>query len=86
MGNYEKLSTFSKAVKHPVPDIVSTRQGTQKYGFGLNFEQQLAAAIGIFGRLDSDGATNPSTTRKSTARSSLGLFRRAIAGNGGMTA
>ena len=41
------------------PDITATRRnGTLKYGFGVNFEQELSEAIGIFGRLGwNDGKT-----------------------------
>ncbi len=39
------------------PDVIATRrQGRHKYGFGLNFEQEIQPNIGLFGRLGwSDG-------------------------------
>jgi high affinity Mn2+ porin len=42
-----------------VPDLTSTRRnGTLKYGFGLNVEQEISKYIGIFGRLGwNDGKT-----------------------------
>ncbi len=41
------------------PDITATRKnGTLKYGFGLNIEQELTKEIGVFGRLGwNDGKT-----------------------------
>jgi len=41
------------------PDVTSTRRnGTLKYGFGVNAEQELTKNIGVFGRLGwNDGAT-----------------------------
>ena len=41
------------------PDVISTRQnGTLKYGFGLNLEQELAKDLGVFARLGwNDGKT-----------------------------
>ena len=57
MGNYEQAIRDFQNGETPVPDIVSTRrEGRHRYGFGLNFEQEIAPQIGIFGRLGwSDG-------------------------------
>ena len=57
MGNYEQAIRDFQSGETPVPDIVSTRrEGRHRYGFGLNFEQEIAPQIGIFGRLGwSDG-------------------------------
>ncbi len=46
MGNYkEAINAFMR------PNIIATRQyGRDKYGFGLNFDQQLSDVLGIFGR------------------------------------
>jgi len=62
--NHAKAGTYAGSVQiadanRSVPDITSTRQnGTLKYGFGLNMEQQLAKEIGLFGRLGwNDGKT-----------------------------
>src|SRR5271155_3568587 len=57
MGNYEEaIRNFENNPSTP-PDIISTRrQGRHKYGFGLNFEQELTPLVGLFGRLGwSDG-------------------------------
>jgi high affinity Mn2+ porin len=57
MGNYEQAIRDFQSGETPTPDIISTRrQGRHRYGFGLNFEQEIAPEIGIFGRLGwSDG-------------------------------
>ena len=56
MGNYEEANRNAEN-NHTSPDITATRQqGRHKYGFGLNFELELPAKIGVFGRLGwSDG-------------------------------
>jgi hypothetical protein len=57
MGNYEKAIRDFKDGETPLPNIIFTRrQGRHKYGFGLNFEQELTSQLGIFGRIGwSDG-------------------------------
>ncbi|MGH9737518.1 MAG: carbohydrate porin [Candidatus Acidiferrales bacterium] len=57
MGNYEEAIAEYRESIMPVPDITATRrQGRHKYGFGLNFEQQITPIFGLFGRLSwSDG-------------------------------
>ncbi|HYL47451.1 MAG TPA: carbohydrate porin [Candidatus Limnocylindrales bacterium] len=57
MGNYEEAIRDFEANPVAPPDITATRrQGRHKYGFGLNFEQELTSKIGAFGRLGwSDG-------------------------------
>jgi hypothetical protein len=57
MGNYEQAIRDFQNGEMSVPDIVATRRkGRHRYGFGLNFEQEIASQIGIFGRLGwSDG-------------------------------
>jgi hypothetical protein len=57
MGGYRAAIDSFLAGKTPVPDIISTRrQGRHKYGFGLNFEQEITSQVGVFGRLGwSDG-------------------------------
>jgi high affinity Mn2+ porin len=57
MGNYrEAIEAFLNG-STPQPDIVATRvQGRVKFGFGLNFEQELTSQLGVFGRYGwSDG-------------------------------
>lgn len=52
MGSYRESIDNFLAGHGSAPDIISTRrQGRTKYGFGLNFEQDLAEQFGIFGRL-----------------------------------
>ncbi len=57
MGNYEQAIAEFLAHKTATPDIIATRhQGRHKYGFGLNFEQEITPQVGVFGRLGwSDG-------------------------------
>jgi high affinity Mn2+ porin len=58
MGNYrEAIDDYLADPTISPPDIISTRlQGRHKYGFGLNFEQEITPEVGIFGRLGwSDG-------------------------------
>ena len=58
MGNYrEAISEYLAGDNTSPPDVISTRrQGRHKYGFGLNFEQEITSQVGIFGRLGwSDG-------------------------------
>jgi high affinity Mn2+ porin len=57
-GNY---AAAIRLVQHngAVPDVTATRRnGTLKYGFGVNLEQEIAKDIGVFGRLGwNDGKT-----------------------------
>jgi high affinity Mn2+ porin len=58
MGNYrEAINEYLAGDKSSPPDIVATRrQGRHKYGFELNFEQEIMPDVGVFGRLGwSDG-------------------------------
>jgi high affinity Mn2+ porin len=57
MGNYEQSIHDFLDHETPTPDITFTRrQGRHKYGFGLNFEQEITPQVGVFGRLSwSDG-------------------------------
>jgi len=57
MGNYEEAIADFLNHQTPTPDIIATRrQGRHKYGFGLNFEQDVTAQVGVFGRFGwSDG-------------------------------
>ncbi len=58
MGNYrEAIDEYLAGPRTSPPNIVSTReQGRHKYGFGLNFEQEITPVVGVFGRLGwSDG-------------------------------
>ncbi|HXQ27606.1 MAG TPA: carbohydrate porin [Candidatus Acidoferrales bacterium] len=58
MGNYrEAIDDYLAGPKTAPPDITLTRrQGRHKYGFGLNFEQEITPQVSAFGRLGwSDG-------------------------------
>jgi len=51
MGNYEDAVKLYLAGVTPTPDVTATRlQGTVKYGFGANFEQELWKDSYAFGR------------------------------------
>ncbi|MGA8145664.1 MAG: carbohydrate porin [Candidatus Acidiferrales bacterium] len=57
MGNYEQAIRAFQNGDAATPNIIATRrEGRHRYGFALNFEQEIAPQIGIFGRLGwSDG-------------------------------
>jgi hypothetical protein len=59
MGNYRQAINGYLSGRDLTPDITLYRkQGTVKYGFGLNAEQDLTSSARIFGRLGwNDGAT-----------------------------
>jgi high affinity Mn2+ porin len=78
MGNYrEAIRNFLNG-EGSLPDIVSTRrQGRQKYGFGLNFEQELTSRIGAFGRLGwSDGRNESFAYTEVDRTAELGVFTK----------
>jgi high affinity Mn2+ porin len=62
MGNYrETIDEYLAGPRTAPPDITSTRrQGRHKYGFGLNFEQEITPVVGLFGRLGWDDGHNES--------------------------
>jgi high affinity Mn2+ porin len=62
--NHADAGTYATAIQQAElnggrPSVISTRKnGTLKYGFGLNFEQELTSDIGVFARLGwNDGKT-----------------------------
>jgi len=61
--NHANAGNYAEAIRQAeltgTPDVTSTRRnGTLKYGFGLNMEQELTKNIGIFARLGwNDGKT-----------------------------
>lgn len=57
MGSYEQAIDEYLNGQTPSPDIIATRhQGRHRYGFDLNFEQEVSPSIAVFGRLGwSDG-------------------------------
>jgi carbohydrate-selective porin OprB len=51
MGDYREAVALFREGKTPVPIIEDTRQqGTVKYGFGVNLEQQVTGTLRAFGR------------------------------------
>ncbi len=51
MGDYQEAINLFLEGKTPTPDIVATRQqGSVKYGFGANFEQQVTPSLRLFSR------------------------------------
>jgi hypothetical protein len=73
MGNYrEAINEFLEG-KILTPSIIATRrQGRHKYGFGLNFEQDLASHFGVFGRLGWSDGHNESFAYTEVDRSAEG--------------
>jgi len=57
-GNYAE-AIQEAAISGGIPSVISTRRnGTLKYGFGLNLEQEVTKDIGVFARLGwNDGKT-----------------------------
>jgi high affinity Mn2+ porin len=62
--NHANAGSYAEAIRQAeltggTPDVISTRRnGTLKYGFGLNLEQELTKNIGVFARLGwNDGKT-----------------------------
>ncbi len=57
MGNYAQAVSLAAATD-TTPDVTQTRSYSDKYGFGLNAEQEVGQDLGFFGRLGwSDGQT-----------------------------
>ncbi len=62
--NHADAGTYAEAIRQAelqggVPAVTNTRRnGTLKYGFGMNLEQELAKGVGVFARLGwNDGKT-----------------------------
>jgi carbohydrate-selective porin OprB len=58
--NHARAGTYADALRmEGTPDVTATRRdGTPKYGFGLNADQEIRKDVGIFGRLGwNDGKT-----------------------------
>jgi high affinity Mn2+ porin len=57
--NHANAGRYAAALLMAHPDVTATRRnGTVKYGFGLNVEQEVAKGVGLFGRLGwNDGKT-----------------------------
>lgn len=63
-ANHARAGTYAEAIRESEqtgepPSVVATRRdGTLKYGFGLNADQEITKDIGVFGRLGwNDGKT-----------------------------
>lgn len=78
MGNYEQANAEYLDHKTSTPDIIDTRhQGRHKYGFGLNFEQEITSDAGVFGRLGwSDGRNESFAYTEDDRTLELGGFVR----------
>lgn len=77
MGNYrEAIDDYLAGPRTSPPNIVATRvQGRHKYGFGLNFEQEITSQIGVFGRLGwSDGRNESFAYTEDDRTLQLGSF------------
>jgi hypothetical protein len=76
MGNYEEAIANFLDRETPTPDIIATRQqGRHKYGFGLNFEQEITPQVGVFGRLGwSDGRNESFAYTEDDRTVELGAF------------
>lgn len=83
MGNYREAMEHFETGRgaEAVPDITGTRQqGRHKYGFGLNFEQEITPSVGIFGRLGWSDGRNESFAYTEVDRTGEigGLFNGAL--------
>ena len=78
MGNYEQAIADYLDGRTSIPDIIATRrQGRHRYGFGLNFEQEIAPRIGVFGRLGwSDGRNESFAYTEDDRTAEVGGFLR----------
>jgi high affinity Mn2+ porin len=76
MGNYRQAIADYEAGETPTPDIISTRhQGRHRYGFDLNFEQEITPNVGVFGRLGwSDGRNESFAYTEDDRTLELGVF------------
>jgi hypothetical protein len=81
MGNYREAITRYLNGQTTTPDIVSTRQqGRHKYGFGLNFEQEVTSKVGVFGRFGWSDGRNESFAYTEVDRTlELGAFAKGSA-------
>ena len=78
MGNYEEAIREYRRGESAIPSIIATRrEGRRKYGFGLNFEQEITPDAGIFGRLGWSDGRNESFAYTEVDRTlQLGAFTR----------
>jgi hypothetical protein len=78
MGNYQEAIADYLDGETPTPNITSTRrQGRHKYGFGLNFEQEIVSNVAVFGRLGwSDGHNESFAYTEDDRTLELGAFSK----------
>lgn len=83
MGNYEQAINEFRQGETPTPEIVVTRrQGRHKYGFELNFEQELVSDVDAFGRLGwSDGANESFAYTECDRTLELGAYSKGLRWN-----
>jgi high affinity Mn2+ porin len=76
MGNYELANAEFLNGETATPDITATRrQGRHKYGFELNFEQEMTPQVGVFGRVGwSDGRNESFAYTEDDRTIELGAF------------
>lgn len=76
MGSYREAVEDYLDGKTAIPDVVTARrQGRHKYGFGLNFEQEITPSVGLLGRLGWSDGHNESFAYTEVDRSAeLGAF------------
>jgi high affinity Mn2+ porin len=76
MGSYEQAIEEFLHGQTSTPNIIATRrQGRHKYGFDLNFEQEVAPNIDVFGRLGwSDGRNESFAYTECDRTLELGAF------------
>jgi high affinity Mn2+ porin len=81
MGNYDQAIGEFLDHQTSTPDIIATRrQGRHRYGFGLNFEQDLTSAISVFGRVGwSDGHNESWAYTEDDRTIELGAFAKGSA-------
>jgi high affinity Mn2+ porin len=79
MGNYrEAIENYFADGETAPPDIIATRmQGRHKFGFGLNFEQEISKNVGVFGRVGwSDGRNESFVYTEADRTVELGAFTK----------
>jgi high affinity Mn2+ porin len=75
MGSYR----VALANTGPAPDVTATRATRTKYGFGVNIEQQIDEALGMFARLGwNDGATETWCFTEIDRSASVGALLRGV--------
>ena len=76
MGSYEQAVDEYLRGRTSTPNIIATRrQGRRKYGFDLNFEQDVSSSIAVFGRLGwSDGRNESFVYTECDRTLELGAF------------